>query len=86
MDGTVPVDEDQRELFNSLVYGANWQRADGYFTLRDFESYRAARLRALADWKDREAFARKCLANVAAAGHFSSDRALRQYAEEIWNL
>jgi len=86
VDGTVPVDDDQRDLFNSLIYGANWQRADNYYILRDFESYRAGRIRALADWKDREGFAKKCLYNVAAAGHFSSDRALRQYAEDIWGL
>ena len=86
VDGTVPTDDDQRELFNSLLYGENWQPADNYLCLRDFESYREARLRALRDWTDRIGFAKKCLNNVAAAGYFSSDRAVRQYAEEIWKL
>ena len=45
-----------------------------------------ARLRALTDWKDRAAFGKKCLRNVAAAGHFSSDRSIREYAENIWML
>ncbi|MBQ7737561.1 MAG: glycogen/starch/alpha-glucan family phosphorylase [Oscillospiraceae bacterium] len=86
VDGTVETDNDQRELFNALIYGENWQPADNYFVLRDFESYREARLRALKDWKDRIGFAKKCLYNVSAAGQFSSDRAVRQYAEEIWEL
>ena len=54
--------------------------------LRDFESYRSARLRALRDWTARYSFAAKCLNNIAAAGYFSSDRAVRQYAEDIWDL
>ncbi|MGN1003187.1 MAG: glycogen/starch/alpha-glucan phosphorylase, partial [Oscillospiraceae bacterium] len=36
------------------------------------------------DWGDREAFARKCLMNVASAGKFSSDRAVIEYAKNIW--
>ena len=86
VDGTVDTDNDQRELFNSLLYGESWQRPDNYFVLKDFESYREARLRALRDWNDRIAFAKKCLYNVAAAGYFSSDRAVGQYADTIWDL
>ena len=76
--------ETQQELYNALVNGTDWQRADNYFVLRDFESYRAARIRALTDWKDRLEFGKKCLYNVAAAGHFSSDRSIREYANNIW--
>ncbi len=86
VNGLVPTDDSQRELFEALVNGVNWQRADNYFVLRDFESYRAARIRALTDWKDRTAFGKKCLRNVAASGHFSSDRSVREYAEIIWRL
>ena len=86
VDGTVPTDDDQRELFNSLLYGENWERPDNYFVLRDFNSYRDARIRALKDWTDRIGFARKCLNNIAAAGFFSSDRAIRRYAEDIWEI
>ncbi len=86
VDGTVATDDDLREIFGSLLDGTDWQSPDNYFVLRDFESYRTARLRALSDWKDRVAFGRKCLENVAAAGHFSSDRSIREYAENIWQL
>ena len=86
VDGTVDTDNDQRELFNSLLYGESWQRPDNYFVLKDFPSYRETRLRAIRDWTDRIGFARKCLYNEAAAGYFSSDRAVRMYAENIWNI
>ena len=86
IDGTVPTDEDQKELYNAILYGTSWHKPDNYFILRDFTSYREARLRALCDWRDRESFGKKCLENIAAAGHFSSDRAIREYAQRIWNL
>ena len=86
IDGTVETDDDQKELYTAILEGASWHRPDNYFILRDFESYREARLHALTDWKDRVSFGKKCLYNIAAAGMFSSDRAIRQYAETIWEL
>ncbi len=85
-DGTVPTDGDQQELWDSLLTGADWHRADVYYVLRDFASYQQARLQALRDYRDRTAFGKKCLRNIAAAGYFSSDRAVGQYAREIWEL
>ena len=35
---------------------------------------------------DSMAFGRKCLINIASAAKFSSDRTIRQYAEEIWHI
>ncbi len=86
IDGTVATDDEQRELYEALLDGANWHRADHYFTLYDFASYQQARLRANRDYRDRLAFGRKCLENTASAGKFSSDRTIRQYAEEIWHI
>ena len=86
VDGTVESDDDLREIYHALLDGTGWHSPDNYYVLRDFESYREARLRALTDWKDRAAFGKKCLRNVAAAGHFSSDRSIREYAENIWML
>ncbi|MCQ2420743.1 MAG: glycogen/starch/alpha-glucan phosphorylase [Clostridia bacterium] len=86
VDGTVETDEELRELFTALLDGASWHRADHYFVLYDFESYRDAKLQANRDYRDRMAFGRKCLMNVASAGKFSSDRTIRQYAEEIWKI
>ena len=45
-----------------------------------------AKLQANRDYADHMAFGRKCLKNVASAAKFSSDRTIRQYAEEIWHI
>ena len=86
VDGTVPTDDDQKELFHALLDGASWHKADHYFVLLDYESYMDAKLRANKEYGDRLAFGRKCLENVASASKFSSDRTIRQYAEEIWHI
>ena len=86
VDGTVPTDSEQRDLFYSLLESNSWSTADTYYTLLDYQSYVDAKLQANADYADRRAFGRKCLLNIASAGKFSSDRTIRQYAEEIWHI
>ena len=86
VDGTVPTDDAQQELFHSLLDGADWHQADHYFLLLDYASYFDTKLQANRDYADRIAFGRKCLMNVASAAKFSSDRTIRQYAEEIWHI
>ena len=86
VDGTVPTDNDLRDLYHALLDGTSWHRADHYFLLMDYESYVDAKLRANQDYADRLNFGRKCLMNVASGGKFSSDRTIRQYAEEIWHI
>ena len=86
VDGTVPTDDAQRELYHSLLDGASWHKADHYFVLLDYASYIDTKLKANADYADRLAFGRKCLMNIASGAKFSSDRTIRQYAEEIWHI
>lgn len=86
VNGTVPTDAGQQELYTALLDGASWHRPDHYFSLYDFQSYQDTRLRANRDYRDRIAFGRKCLMNTASAGKFSSDRTIRQYATEIWHI
>ena len=81
VDGTVPTDDGMRNLFNQLVNGN-----DQYFLLLDYASYVDAKLLANSEYADRETFGRKCLMNIASAAKFSSDRTIRQYAEEIWHI
>ena len=81
-DGTVPTDDGLRNLFRQLVEGGN----DQYYLLLDYASYVEAKLQANRDYADRMTFGRKCLVNVASAAKFSSDRTIRQYAEEIWHI
>ena len=86
VDGTVPTDDDQRELYHALLDGTGWHKADHYFLLLDYASYIDAKLQANRDYADRLAFGRKCLLNVACGAKFSSDRTIRQYAKEIWHI
>ena len=86
VDGTVPTDDDQRELFHALLDGTHWHKADHYFVLLDYASYMDAKLKANRDYANRLEFGRKCLMNIASGGKFSSDRTIRQYAEEIWHV
>ena len=84
VDGTVPTDDGLQNLFHSLLdWGSN---SDQYRLLLDYETYVNAKLQANRDYADRMAFGRKCLTNVASAAKFSSDRTIRQYAEEIWHI
>ena len=84
VDGTVPTDDGLRNLFHSLLdWGDN---SDQYRLLLDYASYVEQKLQVNRDYADRMAFGRKCLMNVASAAKFSSDRTIRQYAEEIWHI
>ena len=86
VDGTVPTDDAQKELFHALLDGASWHRPDHYFLLLDYSSYMDAKLKVNRDYADRLNFGRKCLMNIASGAKFSSDRTIRQYAEEIWHI
>ena len=70
-----------RDLVNSLLWGG-----DHYLLLADFDSYVAAQARVDALYDQPQAWARKAIANVAGMGFFSSDRTIREYAQEVWGL
>ena len=82
VNGTVETDLGMYNLFKQLVEGGN----DQYYLLLDYASYVEAKLQANREYADRMAFGRKCMMNVASAAKFSSDRTIRQYAEEIWHI
>ncbi|SET10345.1 maltodextrin phosphorylase [Natronincola peptidivorans] len=73
-----------QELFSALLEGTDWHHPDHYFLLRDFQEYREAQQRIDIAYQDRISWAKKCWMNLANAGKFSSDRTIKQYAEEIW--
>ncbi|MDE2564817.1 MAG: glycogen/starch/alpha-glucan phosphorylase [Burkholderiales bacterium] len=70
-----------RALVDSLLWGG-----DPYMLLADFDGYVAAQARVDALYRDRQAWARTAIANVAGMGWFSSDRTIREYAREVWGL
>lgn len=87
VDGTFSDDSGvYREIFNSLLYGANWHRPDNYYVLKDFEEYRLAQERIDNDYRNSMEWARKCWLNLVNSGKFSSDRTIEEYSKEIWSI
>jgi glycogen phosphorylase len=70
-----------RPIVDSLLAGG-----DRYFLLADYASYIGCQERAARAYRDQDAWTRRSILNVAHMGKFSSDRTIRQYAEEIWRL
>jgi starch phosphorylase len=68
------------------VWSALMEHGDRYMVLADFRSYVEAHERAVALYQDTRAWAAAAIRNVAAMGYFSSDRAIHEYAEKVWNL
>lgn len=75
-----------RELYFSLMDGASWHRADNYYLIGDLESYVEAKLKVNKDFKNEKAFYKKCWLNMCNAGKFSSDRTIKDYAQNIWKI
>ncbi|MGY3776539.1 glycogen/starch/alpha-glucan phosphorylase [Helcococcus sueciensis] len=74
------------DIYNSLIDPKDGNRADVYFVLEDFQSYVEAQQKIDKDYRDRRAWARKGLINMANSGFFSSDRTIKNYAEDIWKI
>ena len=74
------------ELKDSILKGATWHKPDQYFLLADFESFVKAKLNVNEDFNNSLKFYGKCFSNVCAAGKFSSDRAVKEYAQNIWHI
>ena len=59
---------------------------DPYFHLGDMPSYLEAQGRAASDFQNPVLWASRAILNVARIGKFSSDRTIREYAREIWQV
>ena len=68
-------------IIDSLLY-----RGDYYFHLADFDSYLAAQQRVSCDFQNVPSWACKAILNVARSGKFTSDRAVSEYAKDIWGI
>ncbi len=88
VDGTYSPNDHElfRDLYNSLLNSQGGQVADRYFILADFRSYVEAQRKISEFYKDREAWAKSVILNVAHVGKFSSDRTIQEYVDDIWHL
>lgn len=69
------------DLYNALL-----EERDQYYLLADYELFKKAEEKVFEDYKNKKIWAKKCFANLYSSGIFSSDRTIKQYADEIWNI
>ncbi|PTE09449.1 glycogen/starch/alpha-glucan phosphorylase [Mesorhizobium helmanticense] len=72
--------ERYRDLINGL-YQSDW-----FMVAADFDAYADTQRNVDAVWRNSPDWYAKAIRNVARVGWFSSDRTIRQYAKEIWNV
>ncbi len=75
---------DDPSRYVGLVDGLRY--SDYFMVASDFASYSDAQRRVDALWGERDQWLRMAMLNTANMGWFSSDRAMREYAEDIWNV
>ncbi len=75
---------DQPERYRELIDGL--YDHDWFMVAADFDAYAAAQREVDAIWRNSPVWTAKAIHNVARMGWFSSDRTIRQYASEIWNV
>ena len=69
-----------------LLREALLDRNDEFFVLKDFKPYCAAQQEIERRYRNTDGWFRSSTVNIAHAGHFSSDRSIREYAKDIWYL
>lgn len=68
------------------IYDSLLKQNDEYFVLGDFDSYFNAWLELDRAYSDKMKWGKMSLANIANSAFFSSDRTIREYADDIWSL
>jgi starch phosphorylase len=82
VNGFLPYDREEfRPLYASLLY-----HNDEFFVLEDFDAYAAAQKELEVRYKNPRQWANMSIHNIANAGVFSSDRTIREYADDIWKI
>jgi starch phosphorylase len=71
-------------LFRPLVDNLLW--CDPFQVLADYQAYVDCQDQVSARWRDPESWARQSILTVARMGWFSSDRAIREYCDQVWHV
>ena len=74
------------DLYQRLLFGAGGSPADEYLLLADFESYCQAEQRMTETYSDPAVWNRMSIHNIARSGIFAADRAVAEYADNIWHV
>ncbi|MDT8862070.1 glycogen/starch/alpha-glucan phosphorylase [Alkalihalobacillus sp. MEB130] len=74
-------DVEFKDIFYSLLYNN-----DEYFVLRDFDSYLTTQQKVDRTYQNQREWLQKSVINIGHSGVFSSDRTIKQYADDIWNI
>jgi len=72
------------DMFKPLV--DSLMRQDQYMLFADYQSYIDCQDKVSQAYGDRERWTRMSILNAARMGKFSSDRTIREYCEEIWDV
>lgn len=75
---------DDRNRYGGLVNALTYH--DHFMVSADFNAYYTAQRAIDTRWRDHKSWWRSSIINTARVGWFSSDRAIREYADEIWNV
>jgi len=73
-----------RTMFAPLVH--DLVERDPFLVLADFRAYSECQARVAAAWRNPAGWAKASILNVARSGYFSSDRSIREYAQNIWRV
>jgi len=84
IDGTLK-DPKGNAIYFWSIYDALVEHGDEYFVLKDFMPYVQAWEYMDKIYGDRDKWGKMSLINIARAAYFSSDRTIREYADEIWH-
>jgi glycogen phosphorylase len=72
------------EVFRSLVDNLTYD--DPFLVLADYAAYIGCQERVSSAWRDSQMWAQMSILNTAHSGKFSSDRAIAEYSDDIWNV
>lgn len=81
VDGSLVEGHEFAGIYESLL-----RDNDQYFVLKDFRSYTDTWQKLNTWYQHKLSWARSCLVNIGKGGIFSSDRAVKEYADEIWQV